>query len=65
MNPATGCVRPPGAPYTVVDVSENAAALAYVQDLGYSQAPVVVISDHEHWSGFRPDLLANLAPSDC
>lgn len=46
--------------YQVVDVSCNEAALAYVQELGYSQAPVVVLSDHEHWSGFRPDLLATL-----
>lgn len=52
-----------GVPYTVVDVSENPAALEYVQDLGYSQAPVVVMSDQEHWSGFRPDLLTKIAPS--
>lgn len=28
-----------GINYTVVDLKTNAAALEYVQDLGYSQAP--------------------------
>lgn len=40
--------------YSVVDLTTNSAALEYVQDLGYSQAPVVVVSDHHHWSGFNP-----------
>ncbi|POH60385.1 NrdH-redoxin [Arthrobacter glacialis] len=42
-----------GITYDVVDLTANAAALEYVQDLGYSQAPVVVVNDH-HWSGFNP-----------
>jgi len=24
-------------------------------DLGYSQAPVVVVDEQDHWSGFQPD----------
>ena len=48
--------------YTEVDVTQNAAALEYISDeLGYSQAPVVVVDDHNHWSGFRPDLIDRLA----
>ncbi|WP_343317522.1 glutaredoxin domain-containing protein [Arthrobacter sp. TMP15] len=43
-----------GITYSVVDVTTNVAALEYVQDLGYSQAPVVVVSEHDHWSGFNP-----------
>lgn len=40
----------------------NDAALAYIsEELGYSAAPVVVIDDHEHWSGFRPDLIGAIA----
>ena len=51
-----------GVTYTVVDVTENAAALEYVsEDLGYSAAPIVVVDDHNHWAGFRPDLIAALA----
>ncbi|MBM3714631.1 MAG: glutaredoxin-like protein NrdH [Actinobacteria bacterium] len=48
-----------GIEYTVVDLTTNpAAALEYVMDeLGYSAAPVVVASDQDHWSGFRPDLI--------
>jgi glutaredoxin-like protein NrdH len=50
-----------GIAYNVVDVSEEAAAAEYVTDeLGYRQAPVVVVSDTEHWSGFRPDLIERL-----
>lgn len=52
-----------GIEYHVVDVAapENAAALAYVsEELGYSTAPVVVVDDHDHWGGFRPDLIAAL-----
>ncbi|WP_199182194.1 glutaredoxin domain-containing protein [Cryobacterium sp. M91] len=45
-----------GVTYTVVDVTENAAALEYVsEDLGYSSAPIVVVDEHSHWAGFRPD----------
>jgi len=41
-----------------VDITTNPAALAYVtEELGYSAAPVVVASDQDHWSGFRPDLI--------
>lgn len=45
--------------YKVVDMSEDAEALAKVKELGYLQAPVVV-TDSDHWSGFRPDKIALL-----
>ncbi|MGU3643857.1 glutaredoxin-like protein NrdH [Microbacterium sp. C23T] len=51
-----------GIPYDIVDLTDNPAALAYVTDeLGYSQAPVVVASDQDHWSGFRPDHIDRIA----
>ncbi|WP_402377955.1 glutaredoxin-like protein NrdH [Isoptericola rhizosphaerae] len=50
-----------GIDYTVVDLSQDAAALDEVRALGYMQAPVVVVGD-SHWSGFRPDKLAALVP---
>ncbi|WP_308470905.1 glutaredoxin-like protein NrdH [Rathayibacter sp. AY1G1] len=47
-----------GIEYTVVDITTNPEALAYItEELGYSAAPVVVASDQDHWSGFRPDLI--------
>lgn len=52
-----------GLPFNSFDVTEDAAAAAFVRALGYSQAPVVVVREgedqhlQEHWSGFRPDLL--------
>ena len=50
-----------GISYTVVDLTETPAALTYVQDeLGYSSAPIVVIDDHNHWAGFRPDLISKI-----
>lgn len=50
--------------YRVVDLTQEPEALEYVQDLGYSQAPVVVIDDQNHWSGFRPDKISALHPSN-
>ena len=53
-----------GVTYTVVDVTLNAAALEYVsEDLGYSAAPIVVVDEHNHWAGFRPDRIAALVRS--
>jgi len=50
-----------GLPVEVVDVTENPDALAYVKDdLGYTGAPVVVVSEHDHWSGLRPDHIARV-----
>ncbi|WP_104091804.1 glutaredoxin domain-containing protein [Arthrobacter sp. GMC3] len=49
-----------GIPFDVVDLTTNTAALEYVQDLGYSQAPIVVVSDHHHWSGFNPTEIERL-----
>lgn len=48
-------------PYRVVDLTQTPAALEYVsEELGYEQAPVVVVDDQEHWSGFRPDKISEL-----
>jgi len=49
-----------GIEYTVADLSEDSAALEHVKSLGYLQAPVV-IADEEHWAGFRPDKIDELA----
>ena len=38
-------------------------AREYVMSLGYLQAPVVV-TDTDHWSGFRPDRIKALAERD-
>ena len=49
-----------GLDYTVVDITTNEQARDYVMSLGYLQAPVVVAGD-DHWSGFRPDRIKQLA----
>ena len=50
-----------GLEVKVVDVTENPGALTYVKDdLGYTGAPVVVVSEHDHWSGRRPDHIARV-----
>ncbi|MCB4207412.1 glutaredoxin-like protein NrdH [Arthrobacter sp. UM1] len=51
-----------GVEYTVIDVTEDSAALEHVRSLGYMQAPVVETAD-DHWSGFRPDKIATLSQS--
>jgi glutaredoxin-like protein NrdH len=59
-----------GVPYVEIDIRENDNAREYVVgDLGYTEAPVVVVDEHDHWSGFRPDHIERLAkrailPSD-
>lgn len=48
--------------YRDLTLPENAAALEWVmEDLGYKQAPIVVVDDETHWSGFRPDLISKTA----
>ena len=49
-----------GVTYTTVDLTTDADALDYVRALGHLQAPVVV-TDTEHWSGYRPDRCKALA----
>ncbi|MBN9678182.1 glutaredoxin-like protein NrdH [Salipiger bermudensis] len=49
-----------GLPYDVVDLTEDADAMARVTELGYRQAPVVIAGE-DHWSGFRPDMIGALA----
>lgn len=58
---AKGFVK--GTDYVIVDLAaeENAGALEYVKDLGYSQAPVVVVDDEDHWSGFQPAEIDRIA----
>lgn len=50
-----------GVPYTTVDLSQSPSDMDAVKALGYAAAPVVVVigGDYDvHWSGFRPDMLA-------
>ncbi|MCZ2401992.1 glutaredoxin-like protein NrdH [Paenarthrobacter sp. Z7-10] len=49
-----------GITYQSVDISQDPEALERLRSLGYMQAPVV-ITDQDHWSGFRPDKIAELA----
>ena len=49
-----------GIEYQVLDLTEDPSALEQVKSLGYLQAPVV-ITDEDHWSGFRPDKIDELA----
>lgn len=49
-----------GADYTRVDISTDDDARDLVMSMGYLQAPVIV-TDDDHWSGFRPDRIRGLA----
>lgn len=53
-----------GIPFIECDITlvENVAARDYIiGDLGYTQAPVVVVDEHDHWSGFQPEQVKRLA----
>ncbi|APX32839.1 NrdH-redoxin [Brachybacterium sp. P6-10-X1] len=49
-----------GVAYDVVDITEDADALARIKSMGYVQAPVV-ITEQDHWAGFRPDKIKALS----
>jgi len=49
-----------GIAYEIVDISKDEAAFAQVQALGYAQVPVVIAGSN-HWAGFRPDMISQLA----
>ena len=49
-----------GLEYEVVDISVDPEALQTVKALGYQQAPVVMAGD-DHWSGYRPDRIKEVA----
>jgi len=49
-----------GIEYEIFDVTVDEKALETVKSLGYLQAPVVITED-DHWSGFRPDKISALA----
>lgn len=48
-----------GVEYEVIDASQSLEATEMLRSLGYMQAPVV-ITDDDHWSGFRPDKIEEL-----
>lgn len=51
-----------GVRFLEVDIRSNDAAREYVVETrGYAEAPVVVVTDQDHWSGFRPDKINALA----
>ncbi|GAA1078614.1 hypothetical protein GCM10009648_14640 [Tsukamurella spumae] len=51
-----------GVPFQEVDLTTTPNAMEYVtEDLGYSQAPIIVVDDHFHWAGLRPDLIEQVA----
>lgn len=55
-----------GLDYEVIDLATDPAAFAAVRALGHLSAPVVIVraadgSTEDHWSGFRPDRIDDLA----
>ena len=46
-----------GVDYDTVDLTQSPDDYAAVTALGYKSAPVIMVADGVHWSGFRPDLL--------
>ena len=49
-----------GIDYEYIDMSEDAEATQKAKDLGYMAAPVV-IAGKDHWTGYRPDKIVELA----
>lgn len=49
--------------FNEVDMSQDLDSLEMVKGLGYASAPVIVAGE-QHWSGYRPDRLAELHQND-
>ena len=49
-----------GVNFVTVDLSKSPEALDQLRNAGYRQAPVVIVPDAS-WSGYRPDLIAQIA----
>lgn len=49
-----------GIEYTEIDITQDSDAYKFVTEkLGYSAAPVVV-TETDHWYGFRPDKIGQI-----
>lgn len=57
-----------GVQFVTVDITTNDQALAYItEELGYSQAPVVVYEkdgSEDHWSGLNPTKISQVIALD-
>ena len=51
-----------GISYTLVDLTQDENALQHVEELGFTQTPVVEVGTTS-WAGFRPDLIHALTKS--
>ena len=45
-----------GISYTLVDLTQDGNALQHVEELGFTQTPIVEAGTTS-WAGFRPDLI--------
>ncbi|MCI1220049.1 MAG: glutaredoxin-like protein NrdH [Bifidobacterium sp.] len=52
-----------GIAFEVVDLAENPSTLEQLQQAGFRQAPIVITPDAS-WSGYRPDLIKQLATQE-
>lgn len=50
-----------GVSYELVNMSHDEEGLELVKAMGYKQAPVVVAGDDNHWGGFIPRRIKELA----
>jgi glutaredoxin-like protein NrdH len=49
-----------GLDFTSVDLTTNDAAPEYIPEVGYAHAPIVMVDEDPHWSGFNPTEIERL-----
>jgi glutaredoxin-like protein NrdH len=58
-------MRRKGIEVVKVEVDKDPRAMAYIKSLGYTEAPVIVVTDGDeildHWSGFSEDKISELS----
>jgi len=58
-------MRRKGIEAVKVELEKDPEAMAYIKSLGYSEAPVIVVTEGDevvdHWSGFSEDRISALS----
>ena len=61
-NATTRALTEAGIEFREVNLAVDLAARdSVLNDLGYSQAPIIEVDGDDHWFGFRPDRIKALA----
>lgn len=50
-------------PFEIIDMFADRSVLQKIKDMGFRSAPVVMTSEGDSWSGYKPEKISALAAS--